>query len=408
MSGSSPFPHVALSELYLVPSRNGVLVPKGLRDKGTAMINMGELFRYGRVGDSDMARVPLTAVDRERSLVHEGDLLFARRSLQLSGAGKCSIVVRGTEDRTFESSIIRVRVDPKRASPELLYYFFNSTAGRAEMNTIVEQAVVAGIRASDLQRLKVPAPPMPEQRGIAATLGALDDKIESNQRRRELLRNVGFSLLAKSTLASPWGTQLSTVSLSIARGVAPKYVDEPSAGLVLNQKCIRGGRVDPARARRMTITGVPDHKRARTGDILVNSTGAGTLGRVGRWHEGDVFVDSHISVIRPDPGKYPAACLAYVLLQMQTDIEQLATGSTGQTELSRERLGSLRLVLPAPTEALAIEQQLQEFEAGIAHAADEIVSLTTLRDALLPELLSGRLRVPEAREAVAEVVDVHD
>jgi type I restriction enzyme, S subunit len=68
--------------------------------------------------------------------------------------------------------------------------------------------------------------------------------------------------------------QLTTV---ITRGISPQY-DETATGLVINQKCIRDGRLclEPARKQSKDV---PEDKIVRLGDILINSTGVGTLAR---------------------------------------------------------------------------------------------------------------------------------
>jgi type I restriction enzyme S subunit len=53
------------------------------------MVNMGELFAFPRLRNAPMDRVPLTDEEAQKSLLQDGDLLFARQSLVLEGAGKC-------------------------------------------------------------------------------------------------------------------------------------------------------------------------------------------------------------------------------------------------------------------------------------------------------------------------------
>jgi type I restriction enzyme S subunit len=142
-------------------------------------------------------------------------------------------------------------------------------------------------------------------------------------------------------------------------------------------------------------------KQAAEGDILVNSTGTGTLGRVGLWHGRPTFVDGHVTVVKPDVREYPPTVLAYVLLGMESAIERLATGSTGQTELGRERLSALPVETPAREMAVTLEPMLRAFEESAASLGRETSALIDLRDTLLPELLSGTIRVPEAVQAGA-------
>ena len=81
------------------------------------------------------------------------DLLFARQSLVLEGAGKCSIVMEVSELTVFESHLIRVRLDKSKANPMFYYYYLRSPI--SPVKTIVSQCAQAGIRGSDLQELKL-------------------------------------------------------------------------------------------------------------------------------------------------------------------------------------------------------------------------------------------------------------
>ena len=67
------------------------------------MVNMGEVFAHRRIHNLDMDRVPMDSKERDSSLLRDGDLLFARQSLVLSGAGKCVLFQGDKEDVTFES-----------------------------------------------------------------------------------------------------------------------------------------------------------------------------------------------------------------------------------------------------------------------------------------------------------------
>jgi type I restriction enzyme S subunit len=172
-------------ELYTIPSRNGLSRPSKVRGTGYRMINMGELFGYDRISSVDMELVPMNGNELSNMLVKENDLLFARQSLVLAGAGKCSIIKDLKEPTTFESHIIRVRLDNKRANPIFYYYYFKSPACR--IKSIVTQGVQAGIRGNDLKKLIVQCPPLATQNKIASILSAYDDLIENNNRRITLL-----------------------------------------------------------------------------------------------------------------------------------------------------------------------------------------------------------------------------
>ena len=186
------WPEVFFEDLFDVPSRNGLNRPASVRGAGIKMVNMGELFAHDRIGKIDMELVPVNHQEIETMLVEQGDLLFARQSLVLAGAGKCSIVLETVEPTTFESHIIRVRLKKKIANPYFYYYFFKSPS--CGIRSIVTQGVQAGIRGSDLKRLNVALPPLDVQEKIADFLSAYDNLIENNRRRMALLEEVARQL----------------------------------------------------------------------------------------------------------------------------------------------------------------------------------------------------------------------
>jgi type I restriction enzyme, S subunit len=147
--------------------------------------NMGELFANDRIGDIPMEFVPMNERELSSMLVEPGDLLFARQSLVLAGAGKCSIVQEASEVTTFESHIIRVRLKRDVADPQFFFYYFRSV--NCGIRSIVTQGVQAGIRGNDLKRLSVHIPPLEAQKKVAYILSAYDDMIENNRRRIQLL-----------------------------------------------------------------------------------------------------------------------------------------------------------------------------------------------------------------------------
>jgi type I restriction enzyme S subunit len=358
-------------------------------------------MRGNRINYQEARRINRTTFDEwtRRLRPERGDLLLAREA-------PVGPVVRVPNELNVAPGqrTVLLRPDPTVLDSAFTYYLLASPAQQSRLLQKAEGSTVPHLNVADVRSFELPAlPPIEEQRGIAATLGALDDKIESNRRASEILRQLG-----KAEVNARIGERRSILSdlvLSIARGVTPKYADgDPAAPLVLNQRCIRDNWVSTDAARHMHDRNVAGAKRVSSGDILVNSTGTGTLGRVGRWHHGSIFADSHISIVKPDASKIGPTVLAYLLFDRESDIEDMATGSTGQTELSPSRLGQLELTLPSAEDSEELEPILDAFEDRAASLHAENNHLASLRDTLLPELLSGRIRVPEAREAVREVV----
>jgi type I restriction enzyme S subunit len=181
---------VRFCELYAGPSRNGVYKSKDHHGRGVRIVNMGELFQYDLIGAQEMNRLEMTESEMEKDGLLEGDLLFGRRSLIEAGAGKCSLVKELTEPATFESSIIRVRVDQTLVNPLFLFYWFRSGVGGGAIRAIVTGTNVKGVRASLLGTIPVAHPDRKIQDRCADILHGYDDLIENNRRRIQLLENV--------------------------------------------------------------------------------------------------------------------------------------------------------------------------------------------------------------------------
>ena len=249
------------------------------------------------------------------------------------------------------------------------------------------------IRFPDFQ---ISLPGLREQRAIVSVIGALDDMIESNQRLAWTLRQtvlVDHSRLARHGHRVEHLRDLVAV---LARGRAPSYVED--GAVVLNQKCVRDGEIDFARSRLTDANKLRrDARLIRIGDVLVNSTGVGTLGRTAlvEWlPAGDVCADSHLTIVRADPRSVLPTWLSSDLLQREEEIVGLAEGTTGQTELSRDMLGSL-VVRVGDAESQQRHDVLARAVAlRRAALARETRVLMEIRSALLPRLVSGQIRVP--------------
>ncbi|MGE0598662.1 MAG: restriction endonuclease subunit S [Dehalococcoidia bacterium] len=224
MSSVSVAQGVRFDSLLSGPTRNGIYKSKEFHGRGVKVVNMGELFAHARLRSVPMKRVAVSPDEEVRFGLRVGDLLFARRSLVASGAGKCSIVLEVAEPTVFESSLIRARADASKADSAFLFYWFNSPKGRYALGTILRQVAVSGITGTDLQGLRLSIPPLPEQRAIAGVLGALDDKIELNRRMNETLEEIARALFkswfvdfdpvrAKSEGRQPWGMDAETAAL---------------------------------------------------------------------------------------------------------------------------------------------------------------------------------------------------
>ncbi|HCF1752051.1 restriction endonuclease subunit S [Pseudomonas aeruginosa] len=331
-----------------------------------------------------------------------------------------------------------------KADTRFLMYAVEGT----DISGYLTGAVMPKLTQGNLNKIELDCPPLIEQHAIAHILGTLDDKIELNRKQNETLEAMARALfkawfvdfepvraklegrwqrgqclpglpahlyelfpdrLVESDLGEiPEGWEISTlgaVCTYLNRGISPKYIGLGGVS-VLNQKCIRDFSIDFSKARRHDAEQKKvDGRALELGDVLVNSTGVGTLGRVAqvRRLKETTIVDSHVTVVRSGSRINPMFLGCFMSMK-QSEIEAMGEGSTGQTELSRTKLGELKILLPTPGVLERFSSHTKTFSETIAANQENSETLAQLRDALLPKLISGELRFPNAERIVGVAV----
>ena len=158
------------------------------------------------------------------------------------------------------------------------------------------------------------------------------------------------------------------VEKEIKRGKSPKYADRGTV-FVFAQKCnVKQGGIDMSLAKYLdmkTFDKYPSEEYMRDGDIIINSTGNGTLGRIGMFHDSDrindniIVPDSHVTLIRVT-GFMQKDYLFHVLKYYQPFLEDQGEGSTNQTELRPAAVAELFIPVPPFAEQIRITEKLIE------------------------------------------------
>ena len=283
-----------------------------------------------------------------------------------------------------------------------MYYYLKSPQAKAYIQTHLRGSTQAYVPLGGLREMPVPVPPQSVRNEIIAVLRPIDEKIECNNAINDNLMQQAVTIF-KSWFVEyrpfdgiepkEWETvNLEKITSLISRGIAPKYSDN-SDQIVINQKCIRNHMIDLSQARTHTPK-VINEKWLRFGDLLINSTGDGTLGRAAQvWFQPqNITVDSHVTVVRPAKENL-IFCIGLWGVLHEREIESLHTGSTGQTELPKERVKALELHLPDNGTLDRFNTLIAPMAAAIVSKQNENNKLATLRDALLPKLMSGEIDV---------------
>lgn len=208
-------------------------------------------------------------------------------------------------------------------------------------------------------------------------------------------------------------TRLGVVTSYIQRGKSPEYAAS-SGATVVSQKCVQWQGLNLTLAKQVTLESLAKYEAIRflrDGDLLWNSTGTGTIGRVVRLTEPPekLVCDSHVTVVR---------CLVvdpeYVRIWLRSDhvyalIEDRASGSTNQVELTAQMASGQVLPLPPLAEQHRIVAKVDELMALCdrleAARAEREATRTRLTTASLARLNAPDTEVANLRRYAGFVLD---
>lgn len=280
-----------------------------------------------------------------------------------------------------------------------LYYALRGGDLRHDLMSRTTGTTVQGIRQAELVKVEINLPPFPEQRAIAATLGALDDKIESNRKALNVIQD------ASAAIFSRWRSAQSDVEGTTFGAYADVY-----GGSTPKTKVAEYWDGDNAWATPTDVTGLAAPYLFETSRSI---TDAGLRSCTAMMHPvGTIFMTSRATIGAFALNQVPAATNQgfiavrpkqdrdryFLFEEMRSRVEEFRDNANGSTflEISRGRFKELPLAVPRPEALTQLDQELRPLHLKAVQLAIESNRLSTLRDTLLPELLSGRLETPVA------------
>lgn len=308
----------------------------------------------------------------------------------------------------FPDSIIGFVADENKVNVKYVKYFYSLF--QRNLQKISQGAAQDNLNIEKLLMYPIPCPSLDIQNGIVSVVGTIDDLLVCNSdlidRYKLMIEKlyVGWFINFKFPNHEqvnfvdgiPEGWSLKSVQKLtefISRGITPKYNDESGLSIVINQKCIRDKKLNLELARRQDKE-IPASKLVQQGDVLINSTGAGTLGRVTQVHEDlpNTTVDTHVTIVRPLK-EISTAWFGAAISNLESYIETLGEGATNQLELKREVIGRLDLVCPTMELQQAFQKIVEPMQQKILNLMKQNTHLLKLKETLLPRLMSGELDV---------------
>ena len=357
-------------------------------------------------------------------ILHDTDILFARTG---GTVGKSCLVEGMPEDipYIYAGYLIRSNYN-SRLDPKYLKYFMDSELYWYQLRDGTTKNAQPNCNGKTLSKMIIPLPPLAEQHRIvarvdelmakideletvekelvalkkafpgdmkasllqAAMQGKLTQQLPEDGSAEDLLASIKFEkdkLIAEKKIKKDsiealedvpfdiptswcWVRLNDIVVKTVKRGKSPTYTTKSNT-LVFAQKCnTKAGYINMELALFLDegkLNKYPDDEFMQDMDIVINSTGNGTLGRVGFFRNADnprglrIVPDSHVTVIRPS-SQMNAAYAMYCMKYYQPYFEKTCTGSTNQTELSVDTLKNLAFPLPPLAEQKRIVEKLDK------------------------------------------------
>ena len=274
--------------------------------------------------------------------------------------------------------------------PRWAYYSLLNT----DINGLGSGSAIPSTSREDFYALKVQLPNLQEQRAIAEVLGALDDKIAANTKLVATCDELS-RLRFESLLCGPDTRPLS----GLARFVNGKAFTKGATGT--GRVVIRIAELNSGIGGSTVYNDieVPDEFVAHPGDLLFAWSGSLT---VQRWFRPDGIVNQHIFKVIPTT--VPMWVVKGALDRKLAEFRGIAADkATTMGHIQRHHLDEL-VEIPAATVIHRHDQEMTALWDRALSAEVETLQLAETRDALLPLLMSGKLRVKDAERVVEEAV----
>lgn len=363
-----------------------------------------------RISTEDIARVSVEDAERlERYRLAPGDIVYSRRG----DVERRALVSDQEAGWLCGTGCLRIRLPPGPLRSRYLFYYLGHPDIRAWVVGHAQGATMPNLNTSILRNLPVAFPPIKEQDEIVSVLAALDDKIELNRKMNRSLEEIaqtlfrawfvdfeGESDLVESELGPiPRGWEVVPLAdeFELTMGQSPpgSTYNETGEGLPFYQGATDFGFRFPA----LRVFCIEPKKVAERGDTLVSVRAP--VGRVNR-AAARCCIGRGVAALRHRSGA--ESYTYFVAKHLEERFERFNAEGTVFGSISKKDF--LRIpVLKPPSDLLQrFSEVIEPVDKRVEIASNQSRTLADLRDTLLPKLISGEIRVPEAEEAVEEAV----
>lgn len=438
--------------------KGGKRLPKGKRlsEKKTTHPYIRVVdFTDGRISLSNLLYVPEEVFPNiKRYIVESGDVVISI----VGTIGLVATIPSELHEANLTENAAKILIEDTTVDSQYLSYYLKSSIGQHEIQRNTVGSTQSKLPLYGIKNIEVSYPPLPEQRAIAHILGSLDDKIELNRRMNQTLEAMARAIFkswfvdflpvrAKQRARTQTGDPVRAKAEGRPTGLPdeiaalfPDSFEDSELGEIpkgwgvknLNEianiiDCLHSKKPERQTEGRLLIqvfnvgdTGRLDFSNpyyispneyniwikrmeVQPGDIVITKTGR--VGAVGQMPNGyKAAMGRNIVGIRATNGMSLPSFLKDLLLSdhIRTEIIRNTNDGTILQSLHVKAVNKLRVILPQYALVQAYNNFIKPIHTQLEINDEESRTLASLRDTLLPKLISGELRVPEAEKFVEE------
>jgi type I restriction enzyme S subunit len=390
--------------------RNGVNADKSAYGQGVRFINVLEPITHSHIyGPEITGQVTLPESTISNYLVRKGDIVFNRTSETQDEIALAASYLGG-ERVVFGGFVIRGR--PIDDSIEAIYagYALRAPIIRSQIIPMGQGAVRANVGQQNLGLVWMPVPPLAEQRAIAGALSEVDALLGAQEallaKKRDLKAAAMQQLLTGQkrlpSFTGEWEVKrLGEVAELITKGTTPTSIGQnftesgvnflkaesiSENGSIISEKTAYIDNATHALLRRSQL---------KDGDLLISI--AGVLGRIGTVSS-DVLpanTNQALAIVRLPKNSTESRHYIFYFLRSSLIHKQIndVNVQAAQSNISLQNVADLQIHLPPPAEQTAIAAVLSDIDAEIAALEAQRDKTRTLKQGMMQELLTGRIRL---------------
>lgn len=382
--------------------------PFGNKIHSTDYILMGIPFvmpkdiQTNRISTDGITRISEANADRlSQHRLRKGDIVYSRGDVE-----RRALVTEREEGWLCGTGCLRIRLNAPQVDARYFYYYLDHPSVRAWIVRNAQGATMPSLNTSLVRAIPVAFPPLDEQTRIAATLGALDEKLELNHQMNQTLESMGRALfrswfidrddgeeavaISLGRVPKGWGTMPLDQVATFLNGLDLQKYPVPPSGTAL--PIIKISELSQGNTHNSDETSAqpPSEYIVNDGDVLFSWSGSLV---VKQWSGGLGVLNKYL--FKVTSRRFPKWFYYHWLHHHLPEFQRIASDkATPVRRIQRRHLKEACVLIPAP-------EEIEKMGGVLAPLLDrqlvnslESRTLARLRDNLLPRLVKGELRAP--------------